>query len=69
MKFDTRRWFSRIGASLLALGLVVAPCPSVHAQEEPGGDAESKGRPLDGYFGAGILAFGALYLIGKSARR
>jgi hypothetical protein len=69
MNLNTRRWYSRFGASLLALGLFVAPCPTVHAQEEPGADGESKGRPLDGYFGTGILAFGALYLIGKSARR
>jgi hypothetical protein len=70
MNLNTRRWFSRFGASLLALGLFVAPCPAVYAQEEPEAEGgESKGRPLDGYFGTGILAFGALYLIGKSARR
>ena len=68
---STRRWFSRAGAGLLIAGLMVAaPCPRVHAQEEPGAEeGESKGRPLDGYFGTCILAFGALFLIGKSARR
>jgi len=69
MNTNKRRWFSRMGASLLAIGLVTVPCPPAHAQEEPPADGESKGRPLDGYFGTGILAFGALFLIGKSARR
>lgn len=73
---NIRRWTSRVGAGLLALGLLaVAPSPSVHAQQPPDDfgagaeEGEGKGRPLDGYFGTGILAFGALYLIGKSARR
>lgn len=70
MNETKRRWFTRIGAGLLALSLAGSACPPVFAQEEPemeGG--ESKGRPLDGYMGTSILAFAALFLIGKSARR
>jgi len=70
MSETKRRWFTRFGAGLLALSLAASACPPARAQEEPAeADGESKGRPLDGYFGAGILAFAALYLIGKSARR
>jgi hypothetical protein len=74
MNPNTRRRWIRIGASVLALGLLTAaPCPSVRAQDGTGlpeeGESGGKGRPLDGYFGTAILAFGALFLIGKSARR
>jgi hypothetical protein len=69
MNETKRRWFTRLGAGLLALTLTASACPPALAQEEPAAEGESKGRPLDGYFGAAILAFGALFLIGKSARR
>ena len=69
MSETKRRRFTRFGASLLALSLATAACPPARAQEEPPAEGESKGRPLDGYFGTAILAFAALFLIGKSARR
>jgi hypothetical protein len=69
MSETKRRRFARFGAGLLALSLAASACPPARAQEEPPAEGESTGRPLDGYFGAGILAFVALFLIGKSARR
>lgn len=65
--------FSRIGATLFlaaTFGLAVAPMP-VSAQEPAaeGTEGESTGRPLDGYIGTAILAFLALFVVGKSARR
>jgi len=67
MKPMKRRWMSRFGTALLALGLALSVCPTVKAQEEPEG--ESSGRPLDGYFGTATLACLALFVVGKSARR
>lgn len=68
MKPMKRQWTARLAPALLAVGLVLAACPTpVRAQEEPAG--ESTGRPLDGYFGTATLAGLALFIIGKSARR
>jgi hypothetical protein len=65
------RWpsfFARLGAAVLALGLIC--CPPVFAQEEEGGGGgESKGRPLDGYIATGALCGLALYIVAKTARR
>lgn len=59
---------ARLGAAVLALGLIA--CPPARAQDEPAADGDSsKGRPLDGYIATGCLAGLALYIIAKSARR
>lgn len=62
----------RIGPLLLAFGLVLAPpsASTARAQEEPAaaGD-ESKGDPVPGYLGAGLLTLLVLFIMGKSARR
>lgn len=63
---------SRMCAALFlaaTFGLAVAPMP-VAAQEPAaeGGEGES-GRPVDGYIATAILAFLALFVVGKSARR
>jgi len=69
MKPMKRRWMTRFGTALLALGLALSVCPTTaRAQEEPA-EGESSGRPLDGYFGTGVLAALALFIVGKSARR
>ena len=70
MNMKRRRWARAIAAGLLALGLSLsAASPAVRAQDEMGEEGDSSGRPLDGYFGTAILAFAAVYIIGKSARR
>ncbi len=69
MNLIKRRWFSRTGAALLAVGLALSACPTARAQEEPPAEGDSSGRPLDGYFGTFALAGLALFIIGKSARR
>lgn len=71
MKPMKRRGASRFAAAFLALGLALSACPAttVHAQEEPAAEGDSSGRPLDGYFGTAALAFLALFIVGKSARR
>lgn len=73
---STRRW-TRMLALAVALALPVSAtfAPSSVRAQEPGmeGGAEggetSSGRPLDGYFGTSLLAFLALFLVAKSARR
>jgi len=59
-------------ALLLAATFSLAIPPAPAAAQEPapaeGGDGES-GRPLDGYIGTSVLAFLALFIVGKSARR
>ena len=65
-----RRYARRIAPLLLALGLVLSPAASstARAQEEaPSG--ESKGDPVPGYLGAGLLTMLVLFIVGKSARR
>jgi hypothetical protein len=59
---------------VLALGLVVAPAfhSPLRAQEPAEGEAapgSGSGRPFDGYMGTSILAFLALFIVAKSARR
>ncbi len=66
-----QRWIAPV---LLGLGLFLAPglSPPVLAQGQgnaPNAAEESSGRSLDGYLGTGALAFLALFLVGKSARR
>jgi hypothetical protein len=67
-----RRSARQIAPLLLTLGLVLSPAasPTVRAQEEgqsTGG--ESKGDPVPGYLGAGLLTMLILFIVGKSARR
>jgi hypothetical protein len=70
------------GAALLArlvvmLVLSLTPILSESARAQAPGDpaaatpaeGESSGRPLDGYLGTAVLAFLALFIVGKSARR
>ncbi len=58
---------------MLALGLVLSPAatPTARAQEEfnPDGPSASKGDPVPGYLGAGLLTLLILFAVGKSARR
>lgn len=72
MTAKLRRAARRVWPALLALGLLLSQPgpPSAHAQEEPapGGEA-SKGDPVPGYLGAGLLAMIVLFIVGKSARR
>ncbi|AMV36784.1 hypothetical protein [Planctomyces sp. SH-PL62] len=70
MNSNRRRWIRTAASGLVALGLLLAAAPTtVRAQEDPAAEGESSGRPLDGYFGTLILAAGAFFIIGKSARR
>ena len=63
-------WSARIAAAILALGLITAaPAPTFAQEEDEYASSESKGRPLDGYFGTAALAGLVLFLVGKSARR
>jgi hypothetical protein len=67
-----KRFRRRIAVALLGLGLVVAPAydQTVRAQEPVEAEAGSgSGRPFDGYAGTAVLAFLALFIVGKSARR
>ena len=60
----------RIAPLILAFGLILSPAasPVARAQEEaPQG--ESKGDPVPGYLGAGLLTLLVLFAVGKSARR
>jgi hypothetical protein len=67
-----RRPLRRFAPILLALGLVLSPAaaPTARAQEEfnPEGSS-SKGDPVPGYLGAGLLMLLILFAVGKSARR
>jgi hypothetical protein len=68
-----RRSARRIGPLLLALGLLLSPAasPIARAQEADGTPAgeSSKGDPVPGYLGAGLLTLIVLFVVGKSARR
>jgi hypothetical protein len=61
----------RIAPLILAFGLVLSPAagPSARAQEEAPAGGESKGDPVPGYLGAGLLTLLVLFVVGKSARR
>src|SRR5262249_6954590 len=61
----------RIAPLLLTLGLVLSPAASrtARAQEEAPSGSESKGDPVPGYLGAGLLTMLVLFIVGKSARR
>lgn len=70
MNANRRRWTLAIAAGMLALGLGLSGASGVaRAQEDPGAEGASEGRPLDGYAGTCILAALAVFIIGKSARR
>lgn len=69
MNATRRRWTRLLAAGLVALGLGLTAAPTARAQEDPGAEGASEGRPLDGYFGTLILAALAVFIIGKSARR
>jgi hypothetical protein len=70
-----KRSARRIAPLLLTLGLILSPAasPTARAQEDPnaaGGSGESsKGDPVPGYLGAGMLTMLILFLVAKSARR
>lgn len=50
--------------------LAVAPTPGRAQEPAPeGAEGESSGRPLDGYIATSMLAFLALFVVGKTARR
>lgn len=62
----------RIAPLMMALGLLLVPAaqPTVRAQEEaPAAGGESKGDPVPGYLGAGLITLLVLFIMGKSARR
>jgi hypothetical protein len=53
-------------ATILYVG---AGATSAWAQDESPAPGAGSGRPWDGYFATGALAFLALFVVGKSARR
>lgn len=62
----------RIAPLMMILGLLLAPAaqPMARAQEEaPATGGQSKGDPVPGYLGAGLLTLLVLFIVGKSARR
>jgi hypothetical protein len=66
------RWSRMLAALAMAttLTFAVAPVPVFAQEPAPAeGEGESKGRPVDGYIATSVLAFLALFIIGKSARR
>jgi hypothetical protein len=66
-----KRSARRIAPMLLTLGLMLSPAmmPTARAQEEAAPAGESKGDPVPGYLGAGLLTMLILFIVGKSARR
>jgi hypothetical protein len=63
----------RIALLILAFGLALSPAasPIARAQtpEEAPAEGSSKGDPVPGYLGAGLLTALALFAVAKSARR
>jgi hypothetical protein len=63
----------RIAPLLLASGLALSPAasPIARAQQPEAAPAEgeSKGDPVPGYLGGGLLTLLVLFAVGKSARR
>ncbi len=45
-----------------------SPAPAPGAEGTPA-EGEGTGRVFDGYFATGILAFGIIFIVAKSARR
>jgi hypothetical protein len=66
------RWnrsFAALGLAAM-LGVGVSPTPARAQEPAPGEEGEDKsGRPLDGYLATGAMAFLALFIVAKSARR
>jgi hypothetical protein len=54
---------------ILVLALTAAPALAQNPGEPPPAGGEASGRPLDGYLATAALAFAALFVVGKSARR
>jgi hypothetical protein len=65
------RFTRRLTPIVLALGMILAPAatPMARAQEPAGPEGESKGDPVPGYLGLGLLAMVVMFAVGKSARR
>ena len=61
----------RLAPPMIALAFFLAPAaqPTARAQEETPAGGESKGDPVPGYLGAGLLTLMVLFIVGKSARR
>jgi hypothetical protein len=67
-----KRSARRIAPMLLAAGLFLSPAAitTARAQEEAADTGPgSKGDPVPGYLGAGLLAMIVVFIVGKSARR
>jgi hypothetical protein len=62
------RWVHALALILVVLALTATPARAQNPGEPPQGDGE-KGRPLDGYIATAALAFAALFVVGKTARR
>jgi hypothetical protein len=56
---------------LALLAALVLPAASARAQEPPPGapGTEESGNPVPGYVATGMLGFGAIFVLCKSARR
>ncbi len=67
MRQTRSSWTRWLAPGIVALGLIQSP--AARAQDDEGGSAESKGRPLDGYIATSLLCGLALFIVGKSARR
>jgi hypothetical protein len=65
----SKRRMAWLAPLVVTAAMAILP-PSARAQDlpEPTGSSSS-GRPLDGYFATALLAAGALFVVGKSARR